>query len=128
MLHTQASLLQPVQQIPAGTWEEYQEGIQCGAAIARAAVKPETQRGKDRDVTQLALYLASRGLRSLLTFVPEDFYVYFTKQWLPSMASSPRASTVQKLISNLSMELDLLGRQGQWRPEEGSGKHHAPFQ
>ena len=101
----------------------YKAGLQAAAAFKRQAVAPETQSARDKDLQELESWLLRQTAKDLLTFQPVDFEVYLTTTWLKEhgrAGSQPSPSTLNKLVSNLTGELDLLGREGSWQQSTGT--------
>ena len=105
---------------------QYAIGLQKAAMVKRQAVKPENQKARDRAVRELEEWLAQNiKLRDLTTFVPADFEVYFMNYWRDAHGKNgklPAPVMVAALIAHLTVELDGLGREGEWRPAQNEGE------
>lgn len=113
--------------------QTYLAGLQQGAQLQRKAVTTATQQNRDKALQEFSTWLASRvKCRNLESCLPEDFVVYLITHWAdqhatPSAHSSGSAApvSVNALVSHLAIELDKLGRVGNWQPDTKQGENPA---
>jgi hypothetical protein len=89
------------------------------------AVKKPTQDLRDKQLREFESYLLRYTGRDLRTFIPGDFESYFGGQWVHQHCQAgklPSNSSVDSLISNLGIEVSLLGREGRWSQLNGQGE------
>lgn len=103
----------------------YATGLGKATALKRGAVKSATQKLRDKQVQEFESFLLHYTQRDLLTCIPADFEAYFAGPWSDAHGKTgklPSNSSVDTLVSNISIEISLLGREGRWHQQTRQGK------
>jgi hypothetical protein len=122
----QISTATPVPQMTGATIVDYFQGMKQAALIQQHAVTEKTKKARLTALREYNNWLLQHvQIRDVNTCIPEDFLVYFTQHWMLHHSGSSSGlriapTSVNSLISNLSREMDGLGREGPW--DSGKGK------
>jgi len=125
-LYTKASLVANSKQgLAAEDINQYASGLWQAAQLKRMAVTGPTQDTRDKQLREFETWLLRHTERDLQTCIPGDFEAYFAGTWMRAHGKAgqlPSNSSVDTLISNLRLEMKLLGRESAWREVENTGE------